>query len=35
MGLVSRIKSGLVAHLKARKMSQIGEAVGTAVSDWL
>jgi dihydroorotate dehydrogenase len=35
MGLIERIKSGLVAHLLARKMSQIDDAVGTAVDDWL
>ena len=35
MGLVERIKTGLVAHLKARKMSQIDEAVGAAVGDWI
>jgi dihydroorotate dehydrogenase len=35
MGLVERIKSGLVAHLQARGLSQIDEAVGTAVGDWI
>ncbi len=35
MGLVERIKAGLVAHLQARGLSQIDEAVGTAVDDWL
>jgi dihydroorotate dehydrogenase len=35
MGLVERIKDGLVAHLQARGLSQIDEAVGTAVNDWL
>lgn len=35
MGLIERIKDGLVAHLRARKMSQIDEAVGTGVGDWI
>ncbi len=35
MGLVERIKTGLVAHLQARKMSQIDQAVGAAVGDWV
>ena len=35
MGLVERIKAGLVAHLQARGLTQIDEAVGTAVGDWI
>ncbi len=35
MGLIERIKSGLVAHLAARRMIQIEQAVGTGVSDWI
>jgi dihydroorotate dehydrogenase len=35
MGLVERIKLGLVAHLEARGLSQIEQAVGTGVEDWL
>jgi dihydroorotate dehydrogenase len=35
MGLVERIKAGLIAHLQARGFSQIDEAVGTAVGDWI
>ena len=35
MGLVARIKAGLVAHLQARGLTQIDEAVGTAVGDWI
>jgi dihydroorotate dehydrogenase len=35
MGLVERIKRGLVAHLEARGLSQIDQAVGTGVEDWL
>jgi len=35
LGLIPRLKNGLVAHLRARKLGAIGEAVGSAVSDWL
>ncbi len=35
MGLIERIKSGLLAHLEARGLSQIEQAVGTAVEDWV
>ena len=35
LGLVERIKTGLVAHLSARGMAQIEQAVGTAVQDWI
>jgi dihydroorotate dehydrogenase len=35
MGLIERIKSGLIAHLSARGMSQIDQAVGGAVDDWI
>ncbi|WP_294537012.1 quinone-dependent dihydroorotate dehydrogenase [uncultured Rhodoblastus sp.] len=35
MGLIERIKAGLAAHLRARGMSQIEEAVGTGVADWI
>ncbi|MCW2282363.1 dihydroorotate dehydrogenase [Rhodoblastus acidophilus] len=35
LGLVGRIKTGLAAHLRARKLESIGQAVGTAVNDWL
>ncbi len=35
MGLIERIKAGLVAHLEARGMTQIDHAVGTAVRDWI
>jgi dihydroorotate dehydrogenase len=35
MGLIERIKSGLIAHLSARKMSQIEQAVGTGIGDWV
>jgi dihydroorotate dehydrogenase len=35
MGLIQRIKDGLVAHLAARGMSGIEQAVGTAVGDWV
>jgi dihydroorotate dehydrogenase len=35
LGLVGRIKSGLVDHLKARKLRQIGPAVGGGAQDWL
>jgi dihydroorotate dehydrogenase len=35
LGLVDRIKDGLVEHLRARKLRQIGPAVGSGVKDWL
>ncbi len=35
MGLIQRIKDGLVAHLRARGMNGIEQAVGTAVGDWI
>jgi dihydroorotate dehydrogenase len=35
LGLIDRIKRGLVAHLRARKLSGIGEAVGAGLDDWL
>ncbi|MGO8738186.1 quinone-dependent dihydroorotate dehydrogenase [Rhodoblastus sp.] len=35
LGLVARIKHGLVAHLQARKMTRIDQALGSAVDDWL
>lgn len=35
LGLVARIKEGLVAHMKARRLHQIGPAVGGGVNDWL
>jgi len=35
MGLIDRIKSGLVEQLAERKMSQIDVAIGSAVGDWL
>jgi dihydroorotate dehydrogenase len=35
LGLVDRIKDGLVEHLRARKMRQIAPAVGSGVNDWL
>jgi dihydroorotate dehydrogenase len=35
LGLVARIKTGLAAHLRARKFDSVGQAVGTGVSDWL
>jgi dihydroorotate dehydrogenase len=35
MGLIERIKAGLAAHLRARSLSQIEDAVGTGVDDWI
>jgi dihydroorotate dehydrogenase len=35
LGLVARIKEGLAAHLRARKLESIGQAVGLGVQDWL
>lgn len=35
MGLAERIKTGLAAHLRARSLSQIEDAVGTGVADWV
>lgn len=35
LGLVARIKQGLVEHMQARKLRQIGQAVGAGVKDWL
>jgi dihydroorotate dehydrogenase len=35
LGLVDRIKDWLVEHLRARKLRQIGPAVGSGVKDWL
>ncbi len=35
LGLVGRIKTGLAEHLRVRKLESIGQAVGTAVNDWL
>jgi len=33
--LVGQIKQGLAAHLRARKLDSIGQAVGVGVKDWL
>jgi dihydroorotate dehydrogenase len=35
MGLVERIKTGLAAHLRSRGLSQIEDAVGAGVGDWV
>jgi dihydroorotate dehydrogenase len=35
MSLIERIKTGLIAHLEARGLSQVDQAVGTAVEDWM
>ncbi len=35
LGLVARIKEGLVAHMKSRRLHQIGPAIGSGVNDWL
>jgi dihydroorotate dehydrogenase len=35
MGLIERIKSGLAAHLRSRGLSQIEDAVGTGIGDWI
>ncbi|WP_374545528.1 quinone-dependent dihydroorotate dehydrogenase [Rhodoblastus sp.] len=35
LGLIERIKAGLIDHLRARKLRQIGPAVGSAAQDWL
>jgi dihydroorotate dehydrogenase len=35
LGLVARIKEGLIVHMRARKLRQIGPAVGSGVTDWL
>ena len=35
LGLVARIKRGLVEHLQAKGFDQIDQATGSAVADWL
>ncbi|MCW2314848.1 dihydroorotate dehydrogenase [Rhodoblastus acidophilus] len=35
LGLVGRIKQGLIERLRARKLDGVGPAVGSAVNDWL
>ena len=35
LGLIARIKTGLAEHLRTRKLESIGQAVGSAVGDWL
>ena len=35
LGLIARIKTGLAEHLRVRKLDTIGQAVGSAVGDWL
>lgn len=35
LGLVGRIKQGLIERLRARKFDGVGAAVGSAVNDWL
>ena len=31
----TRIKEGLVAHMKLRRLRQMGPAIGSGVNDWL
>ncbi|MBB4197412.1 dihydroorotate dehydrogenase (quinone) [Rhodoblastus sphagnicola] len=35
LGLVARIKQGLVEHLRSRALSGIGQAIGSGAKDWL